>query len=102
MSNQSNKDPEYPYLNRSLKDLPGEYWIDIPGFEGEYEISSLGRVKSLRRWRGSGNNTGYYTTEIIRQQHVRIKKNEFVNQYSYTVGITLKSNGKSISRSTAR
>ncbi|QEM09126.1 NUMOD4 domain-containing protein [Mucilaginibacter rubeus] len=37
------------YLNRSLADLPGEIWKDVPGFEGSYQASSLGRVKSLDR-----------------------------------------------------
>jgi len=40
---------DYPYLNKSLKSLPGERWKDIPGFEGYYKASNLGRVKSLDR-----------------------------------------------------
>jgi len=38
-----------PYLNKSLADMPGEGWKDIPGFEGSYQASSLGRIKSLDR-----------------------------------------------------
>lgn len=29
--------------------MPIEIWRDIPGFEGSYQVSSLGRVKSLAR-----------------------------------------------------
>src|SRR5579872_2809626 len=29
--------------------MPGEVWKDIPGFEGSYQASSLGRIKSLDR-----------------------------------------------------
>jgi len=29
--------------------LSGEIWRDIPGFEGSYQVSSLGRVRSLPR-----------------------------------------------------
>jgi hypothetical protein len=29
--------------------LPAEEWRDIPGYEGLYQVSSLGRVKSLER-----------------------------------------------------
>ena len=40
---------EYPYQNKSLKNMKGEIWKDIPDFEGIYQASSLGRVKSLDR-----------------------------------------------------
>jgi len=29
--------------------MPGEVWKDVPGFEGSYHASSMGRVKSLDR-----------------------------------------------------
>ena len=38
-----------PHQNLSLEDMEGEIWKDIEGLEGYYEISSLGRVKSLSR-----------------------------------------------------
>lgn len=31
------------------KDLPGEEWRDVVGYEGLYEVSNFGRVKSLQR-----------------------------------------------------
>jgi len=34
---------------KSPEMLPGEIWTDIPGYEGLYQVSSLGRVKSLPR-----------------------------------------------------
>jgi len=37
------------YNNKSLVSLRGERWKDIPGFEGTYKVSNLGRVKSLDR-----------------------------------------------------
>lgn len=37
-----------------VEDLPGELWKDIPGFENLYQVSSLGRVKSLPK-RGRDN-----------------------------------------------
>jgi hypothetical protein len=44
------------YKNLSLEDLPNEEWRDVVGYEGLYQISNLGRVKSLHRKmkRGSG------------------------------------------------
>lgn len=35
--------------NRQLNDLEGEIWKPIKGYEGLYEISNMGRVKSLPR-----------------------------------------------------
>jgi hypothetical protein len=62
----------------------------------------LGRINSLRRWRSSGRDGGYYTKEIIRKQFARISKNNLLNHYTYTIGITFKKNGNSISSRTAR
>lgn len=33
-----------------------ELWKDIVGYEGLYEVSNLGRVRSLDRWTGARNN----------------------------------------------
>ena len=35
------------YKNLSLEDMEGEIWKDIEGYEGLYQISNMGRVKSL-------------------------------------------------------
>ena len=43
------KEPLLPYQNRQTELLPGEVWRDVPGYEGYYQVSSLGRVKSLDR-----------------------------------------------------
>lgn len=37
------------WKNLSLEDLPGEIWKDVIEFEGGYEISNFGRLKSLKR-----------------------------------------------------
>ena len=34
----------------SIDDLPNEIWKDIPGYKGLYQVSNLGRVKSLKRF----------------------------------------------------
>lgn len=43
-----------------------ETWKDIKGFEGVYQISNLGRVKSLKRWIARSTN-GYWIPERIRK-----------------------------------
>ena len=32
----------------NIKDLPGELWAEIPGFNGDYEVSNFGRVISYK------------------------------------------------------
>lgn len=44
-----NPQKNYPYENLSLHDIPDEYWKDIPDFEGIYQASNFGRIKSLDR-----------------------------------------------------
>jgi hypothetical protein len=39
-----------PHKNLSLEDIEGEIWKDIEGFEGCYQISNFGRVKSCKRY----------------------------------------------------
>lgn len=68
------------YKNLSLEDLPGEEWSDVVGYEGLYQVSNLGRVKSLpkdiRRGRGIYhrgciimkpiiNGNGYYQVTLF-------------------------------------
>jgi hypothetical protein len=39
----------YPYENVLIRNLKSETWKDIYGYEGYYQVSNLGRVKSLDR-----------------------------------------------------
>lgn len=51
-----------------LEDLEGEVWRDIEGFEGFYQISNLGRIRSLSRMVNGLNQTVVLTKEIIKKQ----------------------------------
>lgn len=42
-----------------------EIWKDIPGYEGKYQVSSYGRVKSIARYRKSKNNSKVFVPEKI-------------------------------------
>lgn len=55
------------YKNTNLENMNGEAWKDIVGYEGYFQISNMGRVKSLRRY---FNNNGGFTLveEKIRKQ----------------------------------
>jgi hypothetical protein len=48
------------YENLSLEDLPNEEWRDVVEYEGLYQVSNLGRVKSLER-------KGMRTERMLRQ-----------------------------------
>jgi len=37
-------------MDTQLADFSGEQWKDIPGYEGQYQISCYGRVKSMARY----------------------------------------------------
>jgi hypothetical protein len=47
----------FPYKNLSLEDMQGEIWKDIQGYDGYYQVSNFGRIKSLSRYvfNGMGN-----------------------------------------------
>lgn len=44
-----------------------EIWKDIAGYEGYYQISNLGNVKSLSRVVGKSNGKNYRVTEKLRK-----------------------------------
>lgn len=54
----------------NLEDLPNEEWKDIPNYDGIYQCSNYGRIKSLKREYKRQTKHGFvigYTKEIIRK-----------------------------------
>ena len=45
-----------------------EFWKDIKGFEGYYQVSNLGRVKGLQRVVNSGNGAKRVVKELVLKQ----------------------------------
>jgi NUMOD4 motif/NUMOD1 domain len=62
--------------NKSLEDIPGEKWKEVPGTEGYYLISSYGRVKALSRMLINKIGIAHFYKERILQQVVLRYKNE--------------------------
>jgi len=60
---------KYAGFNMQLEDLNGEEWRDIPGYNGLYCVSNLGRVKSCGRYRANGS----WWKEKIRKQSLIIR-----------------------------
>lgn len=53
-----------------IEDLENEIWADIPGYEGYYQISNKGRVKSLPRWiHYSDGRVYFYDGVILKNKH---------------------------------
>jgi hypothetical protein len=55
-----------PWENFDLADMPGEVWRDIASYDGLYQVSDLGRVKSLERW-VERRPSGYWAKPRIRK-----------------------------------
>jgi hypothetical protein len=65
------------YQNLSLNNYPNEIWKDIVHYEGYYQISNLGRIKSIERKIISKNG-------ILRKIKAKIIKQQF-NHNNYLV-----------------
>ncbi len=63
-----------PTLNNSLIHLKGEIWIDIPDYEGLYELSNFGRVKSVGRWIDRGTYDYFKPERILKPQVTWFKR----------------------------
>lgn len=70
-----------------LEDLPNEVWKDIPDYEGLYQVSNLGRVKSLERIIYKP------TIDVYQKRYSRIMKTS-LNEDGYR-HLNLKNEGKS-------
>lgn len=82
MPQSQTKQKDFPYQDLSLRTRPGERWLPIRDFEGYYEISSHGRIKSLAR--EAPNRWGK-----SRQVPERILRLKLVTRQNKTVGMPL-------------
>ena len=63
------------YENLSIESLPNEEWRDIVGWEGLYQVSNLGRVKSLTMRIVYKDGREYiYPSKVIKNQKVSTDK----------------------------
>ena len=92
----------FPYQNTSLKNLPGEKWKDIVDFEGLYQISNYGRIKSLKREGFRVDGWRYSSAEKIRKTRLSVTTNKMLNQPIYSLNITLNKEGEKYSFSVSR
>jgi hypothetical protein len=63
-----------------IESLENEIWVDVIGYDGYYEISNFGRVKSLKRLFYNAKGAECYKPErILKYKH---KKNRYWIQFS--------------------
>ena len=58
-----------------ISDLPNEVWLDIQGYEGVYQISCYGRIKSLSRTKRGGSFVS--PAKIIKSYLGKAPKNNY-------------------------
>lgn len=49
--------------NFDLEDLPDEKWVDVPDYVGFYQVSTAGRVRSLKRYKRCSRSE--HTTSVV-------------------------------------
>jgi len=69
-TNKLNLGSVMPCFNRSLEDIKGEEWMDVVGYDGIYQISNFGRVKSLGRYVNSSKGNKRWVKEKILKIHI--------------------------------
>lgn len=63
------------YKNLSLDDMIGGIWKDVPGYEGLYQVSNLGRIKSFQHEKSIIlkqvlNNRGYLICSLSKKNKI--------------------------------
>ena len=79
-----------PEIWLNLENLPKEVWCNVVGYDGDYQVSNYGRVKSFRRgkakiFRPANDKDGY---EIVSLSGYNVNKNSRVHVLVAQVFIT--------------
>ncbi len=93
---------EMPFRNRSLKNLPGERWKGIPGFEETHQVSNYGRCKALDREILYENGKVLKRKEQILLAGVCPAPNYIVQDYTYQLVLHIRMYNKVFNYTVAR
>lgn len=69
----------------NILDLPGEEWKDIPGFDGRYQISNKGRVKSTKWGRWKGNPRLLKPSIVVKGHYKKVGLMKGGKQFGYYI-----------------
>ncbi len=85
------------HKNKSLENLEGEIWKEIPFTEGYYQISNLGRVKALARkiFTNTAPN-GRWLRERILSQSVCSQPNQYTGDETFGTVVAYQFEGTKI------
>jgi len=72
---------EYPHENLLLRNIKGEKWKDIPGFEGYFLISNFGRIRRLEYEMEYRNGAIYGKPEKIIKPSLVKQPNRYKKDY---------------------
>jgi hypothetical protein len=82
------------YKNKSLKDLKGEVWKEIPFTDGCYVVSNMGRVKALERVVYSHTvPNGRRLKERIMGQSIHKQGNSFTGDETFGLAVAIQFEG---------
>ncbi|MFY0255969.1 NUMOD1 domain-containing DNA-binding protein [Chitinophaga sp. 30R24] len=82
---------QWPYQNKSLTDMKGEIWREVPGFDGDLVVSNYGRVKVLSRFIVHRNAPdGFWTKERIKVQSVIERRNTYKGDITVHLSCVIK------------
>lgn len=78
LSRREHRQVEVPsWLQKIIDELPAAYdvevWADIKGYEGLYQVSNYGRVKSLARYRKGNADSKVFQEEKVLKQYINNK-----------------------------
>lgn len=93
---------EYPYQNLSLDDIEGEEWEDIPGLDGYFRISNLGRIKRQQYEMQYRNGAIYIKPEKIIKPIIIKQPNKFKKDYTFFLSVTARVKGRRYNMMIAR
>ena len=82
------------YRDRLLQDRPSEQWEDIPGLDGYFQVSNLGRIKRNEREVIYPNGAIHKLPEMILLPKVAKSFNKHTQDYMYQLHAHLRLEGK--------
>ena len=91
-----------PYKNRSLKNIPGEKWKDIPGYQDYYQVSNYGRAKALERWVERLIKGNLHLKEKIKKLTLNRSLNPYIGKYTSQLFVSLSRDAKDKSFTVSR